>query len=230
MATHSNILACERFPEGFRSFDEPDNGYEPTYDELVADGEYKEEVTMKNLNYAQLNMELINKGIIYDAPDCPDGYNQCCCLEGVYDWGFTVVTYCDVLDPIITFYDWECQAILSLDMDDNTTYSLRNGRLYAKVSYMFSDRVEKIHVYLNDGAPVHQRDITAIGYMANLTADDRRFYALNDGRIYFKADGETLRVLQNVTIEDLTRQGFTIIDPENYGANIDVLNDMICKL
>lgn len=32
----------ERYPDGFRSFDEPDYGYEPSYDELVADGEYED--------------------------------------------------------------------------------------------------------------------------------------------------------------------------------------------
>lgn len=32
----------ERYPEGFRTFDEPDYGYEPTYEELVASGEIQE--------------------------------------------------------------------------------------------------------------------------------------------------------------------------------------------
>lgn len=185
---------------------------------------------MKNLTFEQLNQELINKGLVYDAPDVPDMYDQCAILEGIYNWGFTIITHCNVLDPIITFYDWECQSILSLDVDENTSYSLSHGMLHAKQSFMFSDKVDKYNVNLNNGAPVHQKDIKAIGYVPHLNmCEDRRFYALNDGRIYFKEDGATLRLLQNVTVDDLTRQGFSIIEPENYGANIDILNDMICK-
>lgn len=33
----------ERFPDGFRSFDDPCCCYEPSYDELVAMGEYEDE-------------------------------------------------------------------------------------------------------------------------------------------------------------------------------------------
>ena len=43
--TYTNYIPdlTERFPEGFRTFDEPyDYGYEPSYEELVADGEYSD--------------------------------------------------------------------------------------------------------------------------------------------------------------------------------------------
>lgn len=179
----------------------------------------------------KLNQELVNRCIVYDAPDIPDQYNQCASLDGVYDWGFTVVTYCDVLDPIMTFYDWEFQSIVSIDLDDETQYHLRHGMLSVKQSYMFSDTVQKFVVNLTRGAAVHEKDIQAIGYMPNLGfSDDKRFYALKDGRIYYKKDGESLRLLKATTVADLTRQGFEIIQPENYGANINILNDMICRM
>lgn len=184
---------------------------------------------MREMNYEQLNMELRKRGIVYDAPDMPDQYEQCCYLEGIYSWGFTVITYCNVLDPVITFYDTEYQAILSLDHDNYTQYTLQNGRLFVEETMCFSEKTHKYGVNLNDGAPVHVRDIEAIGYVVADLSHDRRFYALKDGRMYFKEDGEALKQLKDVSIENLTKMGFKIIEPENYGANIDILNDLISK-
>ena len=179
----------------------------------------------------KLNMELNERNITYDAPDNPDGYNQYAELDGVYDWGFTVLTHCDVLDPTITFYDWEYQSIVSLYLDDETKYQLSGGYLKVTESGTFNNKVHKFFINLNNGASIHVSDIKCIGYMPNVKLyEDIRFYALHDGRIFYKADGAILRQLLNVTIDDLMRQGFTLIEPEHYDTNVNVLNDMVVRM
>lgn len=179
--------------------------------------------------FEELNKELINRGLVYDSPDIPDMYEQCAKLEGIYEWGFTIITYCNVVDPVITFYDWEYQSILSLDHDDHTHYTLQNGRLYVEEHMYFSDVVNKYSVNLKVGAPVHDKDVVAIGYMPNLGySDDKRFYILKDGRTFFKEDGSSLCKVDTTLTEFIT-QGYELIDIEHYGNNINILNDMLCK-
>lgn len=175
--------------------------------------------TLKEMNFEQLNMELINRGIVYDSPDIPDEYEQCASLEGIYPWGFTVITYCNVLDPIIAFYDWECQAILSLNHDSDTKYHLNNGRLFVEEYKCFSNETHKYGVNLNNGAPVHVKDIAAIGYMPSKNYHDKRFYALNDGRIYVKEDGKALELLpkeSNANIASLINEGYVLVGKDAY--------------
>lgn len=179
----------------------------------------------------KLNQELVNRCIVYGAPNEPDQYNQHAVLEGVYSWGFIVISYCDVVDPVMTFYDWEYQSIVSIDVNDDTKYSLHNGLLTIEEKFFCTDVVRTYSVNLNNGAHVHLNDIQAIGYVPSLRFNDKRFYALKDGRIYFKKDGEDLVLCEcGLTIDDFVHDGFKIIEPENYGANINVLNDMMCRL
>lgn len=259
----------ERYPEGFITFEEPnyEEGYEPSYGELVAtDPDYKEELiellkndpdyaydllrkynqskpsdedenkdifeedfTMNTNYYETLNQELINRGIVYDSEPL-DEHEQFAELEGIYNWGFTVITHCNVVSPVITFYDWTYQSILSLDVDEHLNYSLMDGVLKVEQSYLFCNDIDKYTVRLKDGAPVHVDDIACIGYEpADDYFSDKRFYALNNGKIYYKENGKKLRITE-LDVLDFLNAGFKLVDAENYGSNIDILNDMICKL
>ena len=61
--------------------------------------------------------------------------------------------------------------------------------------------------------------------------DDKRFYALNDGRIYYKEDGHDLKLLEgDVDVIDFQDQGFELIGPDSYQSNINILNDMIVRM
>jgi hypothetical protein len=173
-------------------------------------------------------MELINKGIVYNSPDIPDQYDQSCSLEAIYSWGFTVITYCNVLGPIISFYDWEYQLILSLDHDEYTKYFISNNRLYVEQRYCFSDKIHEFSVNLGDGAPVHVSDIAAIGYVPDTSlSEDRRFYLLKDSTMYFKEDGHNLEII-NSTLTDILKLGFKLLPEDCFDTNVDVLNNMIC--
>ena len=108
----------ERYPEGFRNFDEPyDYGYEPSYEELVADGEYennKEDDFMTNRN------EIINNGWTY----------------GVYTWGRIIIDY--ATDKYY-FFDNDFNVICILDDDK---WNIHDDVLYGDVfTYELSDGV-----------------------------------------------------------------------------------------
>lgn len=188
---------------------------------------------MKNLfNGAMdvLNKELERRGITHDVTDDYRDYGAFEVLEGVYDWGFTTIMYCDVLEPIISFYDWEYQKILSLDCDSCTTYHLCSGRLSVRIKHTFSDYKEEFSIYLKNGAPVHVEDIKAIGYTTQglYRADD--FYALKDGRIYAQKDGEHLKLCEaGVTVEDFITQGYQLVPVDSYPSNVDSLNEMLSR-
>lgn len=174
--------------------------------------------------------ELERRGIIYDAADDYRDYGAFEVLEGVYDWGFTTIMYCDVVEPIISFYDWEYQKILSLDCDKYTTYHLCSGQLSVRVEHVFSDYNEEFSIYLKNGAPVHVEDIKAIGYTMEeeYRADD--FYALKDGRIYSQKCGENLELCEvDVTVEDFVAKGYELVSVDDYPANVDSLNEMLSR-
>jgi hypothetical protein len=184
---------------------------------------------MRNLNFEQLNKELIKREIVFE-PGPTDMYETCCELEAIYEWGFTTVTYTSVLDPVVTFYDWECQSILSLDRDEYTTYKVSGGILFATERFAFSDDKKSFVVDLRKGAPVHVRDIKSIGYVANELYADYRYYELHDGRIFYKEDGKDIRLVDSdVTVDTFKAMGYTVIDPEHYDTNVNVLNEMLSK-
>ena len=184
---------------------------------------------MKNMTLKQLNKELKNRGIVFEEGPC-DEYEVCCHLEGMYDWGFTTITYCNVVDPVITFYDWRFQSICRIDLDEHTTYRVMHGVLSATITHLFTDRVDKIHYNLQYGAPVHVEDIDAIGVDLsdlNPVSADRRFYVLKDGNILFKEDGVGFSLIDDDTMSSLVQEGFVLIDSDNYQSNVDVLNNEI---
>jgi hypothetical protein len=188
-------------------------------------------IMMKYVTLDKLNKILEAKGIVYDSPDVPDEYEQSARLEAIYDWGFTVVTYCNVLDPVITFYDNQFQAILSLDIDSDTSYSLCNGVLRVEERNCFGGVTRRFYVNLSSGAPVHTSDIVAIGYADNDMFDDKRFYALKDGRIYYKEDGAELKLIKdNVDVIDFMDAGYTFVSKDSFGSNVDILNNMIVRM
>ena len=185
---------------------------------------------MKNMSFAKLNEELINRGIVFE-PSPTDEYETLCELEAIYSWGFTTITYCIVLDPIITFYDWEGQSILCLDKDEYTQYKVNDGVIFVSIKYTFSDETKSFVYDLKDGAPVHVDDVATIGYEPSDNYHDKRFYALNDGRIYYKEDGHDLKLLEgDVDVIDFQDQGFELIGPDSYQSNINILNEMIVRM
>jgi hypothetical protein len=207
-----------RYPEGEVSISSINNKKE-------------KKVMMKYVTLDKLNKILEAKGIVYDSPDVPDEYEQSARLEAIYDWGFTVVTYCNVLDPVITFYDNQFQAILSLDIDSDTSYSLCNGVLRVEERNCFGGATRRFYVNLSSGAPVHTSDIVAIGYADNDMFDDKRFYALKDGRIYYKEDGAELKLIKdNVDVIDFMDAGYTLVSKDSFGSNVDILNNMIVRM
>ena len=69
------------------------------------------------------------------------------------------------------------------------------------------------------------------GYDPSDNYHDKRFYALNDGRIYYKEDGHDLKLLEeNVDVVDFQDQGFELIGPYSYQSNINILNEMIVRM
>jgi hypothetical protein len=207
----------ERYPEGEVS--------------TITSSNKEEKIMMKYITMNELNKTLEAKGIVYDSPDIPDEYEQSARLEAIYDWGFTVVTYCNVLDPVITFYDNQFQAILSLDIDSDTSYSLCNGVLRVEERNCFGGVTRRFYVNLSSGAPVHTSDIVAIGYADNDMFDDKRFYALKDGRIYYKEDGAELKLIKdNVDVIDFMDAGYTLVSKDSFGSNVDILNNMIVRM
>jgi hypothetical protein len=207
----------ERYPEGEVS--------------TITSSNKEEKIMMKYTTLNKLNKTLEAKGIVYDSPDVPDEYEQSARLEAIYDWGFTVVTYCNVLDPVITFYDNQFQAILSLDIDSDTSYSLCNGVLRVEERNCFGGVTRRFYVNLSSGAPVHTSDIVAIGYADNDMFDDKRFYALKDGRIYYKEDGAELKLIKdNVDVIDFMDAGYTLVSKDSFGSNVDILNNMIVRM
>lgn len=223
----------ERYPEGFRTFDdyEPDS-FEPEVSEETSDNtnnNNEEDSTMKNMSFAKLNEELINRGIVFE-PSPTDEYETLCELHSIHENGFITATSCIVLPTNLTFYDWTGQSIISLDIDD-CTYKICDGVLYVTESNTFSGNKKRIVIDLKDGAPVHVDDVAAIGYEPSDNYHDKRFYALNDGRIYYKEDGHDLKLLEgDVDVIDFQDQGFELIGPDSYQSNIDVLNEMIVRM
>lgn len=185
---------------------------------------------MKNMTFEKLNQELENRGIVFEAGPC-DEYETCCYLEGMYEWGFTTVTYCIVIDPIITFFDWKFQSICSIDLDSYTTHRVTHGVLYAETKHLFMDGVDKFCYDLKYGAPVHVEDIHMIGVdlsnFMNPASADRRFYALKDGNAFLKEDGVGFKWIDNDTVNALIKEGFTLINQEDYQSNVDALNNEI---
>lgn len=174
--------------------------------------------------FKTLEQELINRGIVYDDMDNNE-YDASAKLEGIYEWGFTVINYCCVINPVIVFYDWSFQSILSLDIDEYTSYNLSNSRLVVTDKCMFTDIVKTYAVDLSKGAPVHVGDIVAIGHHEE---DDMRFYALADGRMFFKQDCCSLRLV-DADVIDFLDEGFKLLNSDDYQVNVNILNNLILK-
>lgn len=183
---------------------------------------------MKNITFEQLEQELENKGIVFESGEC-DEYETCCYLEGIYEWGFTTITSCNVIDPIITFYDWKYQSICCVDLDDYSSHRVIHGVLSAETKYLFCEGISKFCYDLRHGAPVHLDDIVSIGYDPSEKYHDKRFYELKDGRIYYKEDGALLMTIDQTAKDALMQSGFVLIESEHYPNNVNVLNDMIVK-
>jgi hypothetical protein len=188
----------------------------------------KEETIMNRL-FEELQKELENKGILFEV-DPRDDYETSCCLEAVYEWGFTTVTYCIVLDPVMTFYDWEYQAICHIDLDSYTQYTLNAGYLHVKEQKMLGQGYFEFWYNLEKGAPVHMSDEVVIGYYED--DNSKRFYALNDGRYFFKEDGKPIKLIKGdeVDVIDFLDEGYKLIDLKDTKAiqsNIDILNNLL---
>lgn len=186
---------------------------------------------MMNVTFNELNKTLEAKGIVYDYTDIPDVYKQGARLEAIYAWGFTVITSCNVLNDIITFYDNNYQAIVSLDIEEDTRYTLSNGILKVREYNSFVKKTNIFYVNLNNGAPVHVTDISAIGYCEDEDEDiyDKRFYALNDGRIYYKEDGKKLQLIEG-EVNDFINEKFVLVPEDSFGSNVDALNSYIARM
>lgn len=181
---------------------------------------------MTNKTFEQLNMELINRGLVYKSDDMAT-YDESQWLEGIYPWGFIIGYACNVLPTQYKLYDNEYQLMCTLDSDDDN-WNICDGHLNCTRTYGF-EYTHKFSYILNNGAPVHVGDVAAIGYVCDShTFTDRRFYALNNGTIYYKEDGQPLRILDSkVTITDLINLGYTLLGDDAIQPNIDILNDMI---
>lgn len=220
----------ERYPEGLRTFDEPEEcGYEPTYEELVAAGEYKQEEANMKMSFDELNKELRDRGIVYDE-DPRDMYETSCYLREIHDWGFIVATSTIVMNDILTFYDWEYQAICSIDREEETEYKITEGVLSVDVHLMFSDGCthEEFSYNLRDGAPVHICDIASIGVHLE-SKDDKRFFILKNGVVLYKQDGSPIVTVEK-TLDDFIKEGFTIIEPDSYPNNVNILNEEMVRM
>ena len=179
---------------------------------------------LKGLTFAELNMELINRGIVYES------YDQSCYLEAICSWGFAVITYSNsnVIDPVISFYDWKAQIIINLDINEYTEYTLRNGYLKVKQRYIFSEETHNFMVNLNDGAAIHVEDVIALLYKPD--GDDERII-FTKGKDYILKDGEGIKDISNSELDiiDYQDQGFELLDEDYYQSNVDVFNDVIAK-
>lgn len=174
----------------------------------------------------ELNKELSNRGIVYDA-DFEDEFEVCCYLEAIYDWGFTTITYySEALDPVMTFYDWEYQAICNIDLDNYTEYTLDAGALHVKERKMFRENdYFEFNYDLNDGAPVHMQDMLAVWYDDGVDFPDSRFYELKDGRIFCLESGKGIRLssLEDFD-EDIT---YVSVPQDAIQDNINILNNAL---
>ena len=177
---------------------------------------------MKNMNFEQLNKEL-NNGTISGINDIPVDKVE---LEGIYNWGFTTISYCDGigLDPIITFYDWKRQIILSLSTCHR--YSLVNGQLHVQI--MFVDEVaSEYSVDLNNGAPIHVEDIIALLSYKNTIA---MFVNINGNVcIYRRTEGLPLEIFSDTEIDvnDYLDSGYRLLSKDYYQDNVDLFNHLI---
>lgn len=181
---------------------------------------FKEEI----MNRQELEKELINRGIVYQSED---EFEVRACLENIYDWGFTTITYYDeVLDPVMTFYDWECQAICNIDLDRYTEYTLEDGHLHVKERKMFTANEHfEFNYDLNNGAPIHIQDMLAVWYDDGVDFPDSRFYELKDGRIFCLENGKGIRLS---SLEDFDEDIVYVAVPQDaVQSNVDVLNNSL---
>lgn len=189
---------------------------------------------MKNLfnkYVAKLTKELEARGIVHEAPDYdPKGIYYGVALDNVYRWGFTTISYCEVTDPVITFYDWKYQEMLSLDIDDNTTYRLYGRYLYVTQKDTFHGYKNEFRVDLERGALVHVEDVVAIGYKTIKGCLNKRFYILKDRLGWLWEDGVGLRPLEGgLTADDFVEEGYTLVDPASYMSNLVNLNNHLYR-
>jgi hypothetical protein len=131
---------------------------------------------------------------------------------------------------VMTFYDWEYQSICYIYLDSYTQYEFSGAHLHVKEEKVLEDGYFEFWYNLEKGAPVHISDEVVIGY----DEDDntKRFYALADGRYFFKEDGKPIKLIEGneVDVIDFLDEGYKLIDLEDTKAiqsNIDILNNLL---
>ena len=109
-------------------------------------------VTELDNTYANLERELIARGLIFAASDgSVDMYGRECELHSVHEWGFILVEKTVATDPVYKFYDNSYSMICSF-LDNDYNWRIMN-------SVLFGDNFEYDLMY---GAPLYERDIVEI--------------------------------------------------------------------
>ena len=163
--TYTNYIPdlTERYPEGFRTFDEPyDYGYEPSYEELVADG-YENEMED---DYMTNRNAIINNGWVY----------------GMYAWGRIIIDY--ATDKHY-FFDNDFNVICILDDDkwnihddvlygDVFTYELSDGVLLGRdnIDYIYRRDNERLIIYAKNTMAAIIKDGVIIEVIADPVVSD----------------------------------------------------------
>lgn len=138
--THYIPDLTERYPEGFRGFDEPDCGYEPPYSEqLITDPNYQDSLMelvsvnpdealkmfelykdkMVMSDFDRLRCELIVKGLVFNNA----GYSECEEVQELYaicPWGYILsIDSVNMMHTAFELYDNNHQLICTMHSDDD---------------------------------------------------------------------------------------------------------------
>lgn len=175
---------------------------------------------MKNL-FKEFEKELINLGVVYESNG---EYEQCASLEGIYEWGFTVMTTCRILPPVITFYDWEYQAMVSLDVDDYE-YKIVHGSFLIEKDM----RISLLNVY--NGRNVFTYDLT---FGAPFTKDSiDAIYKKDEQKLLVYANGNMSILMEGYNIIEVSdhpsTEDYELIPEGEYNIYLRDFNDAVIK-
>jgi len=187
---------------------------------------------MNNISLKELNENLTKRDIVFTER----AYGAHAVLDGIYDWGFTVIHYNDVMDPEIFFYDTEYRFITSILVDEHVNYRVLNGQLDVKVEWIPGNGVHHYTYDLYKGAPIHKEHVTALLYKVDKDSDEsacsRILFAnvSNKKKVYYMKDDECY--VQDITdttktVEEYLADGYALILEDFYEDNINHFNNSI---
>lgn len=182
---------------------------------------------MNNITLEELNENLTKREIIFT-----DGaYGSHTVLDGIYEWGFTIIHYTDVTDPQISFYDTEYRFITSIVLDEHVNYKVINGKLDVNIEWIPGEGVHHYTYDLYKGAPIHKEHVTALLYKVENHISSRVLFAniRNEKKVYYIKDEVSLADITDTakTVEEYLADGYTLILEDFYEDNINYFNDCL---